>query len=223
MAFRNMSPIIFIINLSGFVFRSLLKMHHLFTQRAGLIFSTYQVAFIHNSDVTVGYSYIYGPWTDDEIFGRISRSIDENGFRYCRVLTDCNLTREMQILAHRDLAESLRRLKLIDRYGTPTGKVFHQLKVHGDSAEASNLWSEGQCYLQAYNVFWDTTGHEEQGYSSCFACDSVTVLTDSVDDGKVNVSERRFDHSRWGTVNNLEVSRVIHGTTAKVLRSSGCL
>ena len=165
-------------------------------------------SLIHNSDVTVGYSYIYGPWTDDEIFGRISRSIDENGFRYCRVLTDCNLTREMQILAHRDLAESLRRLKLIDRYGTPTGKVFHQLKVHGDSAEASNLWSEGQCYLQAYNVFWDTTGHEEQGYSSCFACDSVTVLTDSVDDGKVNVSERRFDHSRWGTVNNLEVSRL---------------
>jgi len=162
----------------------------------------------HNKNVTVGYSYVFGPWTNDDIINRIAESIDANGFDYCRVLTDCNLTRDAQLLAHRELAERLLRLGFIDERGNPTGKIFHQLKYHGTPAEAEELWDSGQCFLQVYNVFWDTTGHEEQGFSHCYACDSVTVLADAADDGSVAVSERKFNSSKWGTVTNTQVSKL---------------
>ncbi len=163
---------------------------------------------IRNPDITVGYSYVFGPWSNDDILKRIAQSIDERGFEYCRTLADCNLTREAQLAAHRELAERLFRLGFIDEAGNPTGKIFHQLKYHGSKAEADSVWEDGQCYLQAYNVFWDTTGHEEAGHSFCYACDSVTVLADSADDGSVTAAERKFDSSKWGTVKNTEVSRL---------------
>ena len=163
---------------------------------------------VHNPDITVGYSYVFGPWTNDDILKRIATSIDERGFEYCRTLADCNLTRDAQLTAHRELAERLFRLGFIDAAGNPTGKIFHQLKYHGNKTEADSLWEEGQCYLQTYNVFWDTTGHEENGHSYCYACDSVTVLADSAKDGSVAVAERKFNHQKWGTVKNTEVSRL---------------
>ncbi|MBY0510657.1 MAG: radical SAM protein [Rhodospirillaceae bacterium] len=162
----------------------------------------------HNPDITVGYSYVFGPWTTDDIIQRIATSMDENGFNYCRTLTDCNLSREMQLLAHRELAERLHRLGFVDKAGNPTGRIFHQLKYHGTVAEAEELWDKGQCYLQPYNVFWDTTGHEENGHSYCYACDSVTVLVDSDEDGTVSTSERKFNSSKWGTVKNTDVHRL---------------
>jgi hypothetical protein len=164
----------------------------------------------HNPAITVGYSYVFGPWTNDDILIRIGRSIDSNGFDYCRMLTDCNLSRDAQLLAHRELAERLHRLGYIDSRGTPTGKIFHQLKYHGTKAEAEELWDGGQCFLQTYNVFWDTTGHEENGFSYCYACDSVTVLVDAADDGAVSASERKFNASKWGTVKNTEVSKLFN-------------
>ncbi len=162
----------------------------------------------HNPDVTVGYSYVYGPWTTDDILNRIAASMDENGFEYCRTLTDCNLSREMQLLAHRQLAERLHRLGFVDSNGNPTGRIFHQMKYHGTRAEAEELWDGGQCFLQVYNVFWDTTGHEQLGHSYCYACDSVTVLVDTADDGSISTSERKFNYEKWGTVRNTEVDRL---------------
>ncbi len=162
----------------------------------------------HNPGITVGYSYVAGPWTTDDIIQRIATSLDENGFNYCRMLTDCNLTRDSQLLAHRELAERLFRLGHIDDKGNPTGRIFQQLKYHGTPEEAAELWDLGQCYLQTYNVFWDTTGHEEQGYSYCYPCDSVTVLAEEETDGSVAISERKFNPNKWGTVRNTDVSRL---------------
>lgn len=162
----------------------------------------------HNKDITVGYSYVFGPWTTDDILRRIAASLGDNGFDYCRTLTDCNLSREMQLSAHRELAERLYRLGYVDEHGNPTGRIFHQFKYHGSKAEAEELWDGGQCFLQTYSVFWDTTGHEQNGRSYCYACDSVTVLVDSDETGAVSTSERKFNHEKWGTVPNTEVGRL---------------
>ncbi len=162
----------------------------------------------NNPDVTVGYSYVYGPWTDDDILKRIEESMERHGFDYCRMLTDCNLTRSAQLRAHQDLSERLHRLAYIADDGTPLGRFFHQLKYHGTPEEAEALWEDGQCFLQAYNVFWDTTGHDENGHSYCYACDSITVLAEESTDDRVSAAERRFDHTKWGTVPNTEVERL---------------
>ena len=161
-----------------------------------------------NPEITVGLSYVYGPWTDDDILRRLDATARERGFAYCRLLTDCNLSRGAQLRAHQDLSERLLRLGLIEENGQPTSKIFHQLKYHGQAAEADSLWSEGQCYLQSYNVFWDTTGHEEAGRSHCYPCDSVTVLAEETSEGTVAASERRFNPQRWGTVTNDQVERL---------------
>ncbi len=161
-----------------------------------------------NKDLTVGYSYVYGPWTDDGILRRIDDSMNEHEFSYCRLLTDCNLTRTAQLRAHQALSERLYKLGYIAADGTPRGRFFHQLKYHGTPDEAAALWDEGQCFLQSYNVFWDTTGHEENGKSYCYACDSITVLAEEPTDDAVVASERRFNHARWGTTTNDQVERL---------------
>jgi len=166
---------------------------------------------INAPSVTVGYSYVHGPWTKQSVFDRISQAIDDNGFDYARLLTDCNLTRNSQLLAHENLANILKEKGLVDDKGEPTGKLFHQLKYHGTETEADSLWSDGQCFLQTYNVFWDTTGHEENGYSYCYPCDSVTVLAEEQTDESINVSERRFVPSKWGTYKNTEVENLFKG------------
>lgn len=169
----------------------------------------YLPELLRNSDsITTGFSYVYGPWTTDDIILRIDRATIENGFRYARFLTDCNLTRQSQLAAHMELAERLHRLNLTDASGNPLTRIFHQLKYHGTHEEAHLLWDQGQCFLQTYNVFWDTTGHEEQGYSYCYPCDSVTVLAEEGKDGAVLTSERRFDQYKWGTVTNKDVRRL---------------
>ena len=91
---------------------------------------------------------------------------------------------------------------------SPPHTLFHQLKYHGTQRAANQLWEKGQCYLQIYNVFWDTTGHEKDGYSHCYPCDSVTVLAEEAADKIVKVSERRFNPKKWGLVVNKEVSRL---------------
>ncbi len=163
---------------------------------------------LHNENITVGYSYVYGPWASDDIFQRLSASISENGFDYARLLADCNLTRKAQLRAHEFLAERLFRQGFIREDGSPTGRLFHQLKYHGTPEEAQELWAEGQCYLQLYNVFWDTTGHELNGVSHCYACDSITVLAEEATEEQISASERRFNHEKWGTVTNVEVKKL---------------
>jgi len=54
----------------------------------------------------------------------------------------------------------------------------------------------------------DTTGHEDQGYSSCYPCDSVTVLADEIVDDQGELPERKFNSSKWGTVPNTEVKKL---------------
>ena len=161
---------------------------------------------INNDKTTVGYSYVFGPWTDDDIIVRIAKSIEENNFKYCRMLTDCNLSRNAQLRAHNELSDRLLRLNLIDSKGNPTGKIFHQLKYHGTHKEGIQLWDSGQCYLQSYNVFWDTTGHDEHRKSACYPCDSVTVLTE--EQTSIQASERKFNATKWGTVTNDQVSKL---------------
>ena len=161
---------------------------------------------LDNPNLTVGYSYVFGPWTNDSIFSAVNQATIDNGFDYCRVLVDCNLARTAQLRAHAQLAEQLYKLKLIDEAGNPLGKIFHQLKYHGTESEAGELWESGQCYLQTYNVFWDTTGHDLNGYSHCYPCDSVTVLAEEFSDLSVKASERKFNPEKWGTVTNTRVS-----------------
>jgi organic radical activating enzyme len=161
----------------------------------------------NNPNITLGLSYVYGPWTNNDIIGRIQSAADDWGVEYVRFLTDCNLTREVQLTAHQALATRLFELGIIEEDGTPTGKIFHQLKYHGTKEEADELWNDGQCFLQTFNVFWDTTGHEDNGHSFCYPCDSVTVLAEAPDDGG-SFSERKFNSSVWGTVPNNEVEKL---------------
>jgi hypothetical protein len=165
----------------------------------------------HNPDITLGLSYVYGPWTEDEILSRLESAAQAWGADYVRLLTDCNLSRDIQLRSHQALAERLFALGLIKEDGTPTGHIFHQLKYHGTQQEADDLWDEGQCHLQSFNVFWDTTGHEDAGYSSCYPCDSVTVLAEEItgepgSDGQL--PERKFNSDKWGTVKNTQVQKL---------------
>ena len=162
----------------------------------------------NNPNITVGYSYVVGAWTDDDILRRIDVSMKQNGFNYCRMLTDCNLTRGAQLQAHDALSARLRGLGYLDEQGKPVGRFFHQLKYHGTTDEARELWDQGQCMLQTYNVFWDTTGHEQYGKSYCYACDSITVLAEESSELKVLTSQRRFNYEKWGTVTNDQVERL---------------
>lgn len=164
-----------------------------------------------NPGVTVGYSYVVGSWTTDDVLRRIEASMEEHGYDYCRILTDCNLTRTSQLLAHHAVSQQLLRLGYIDNEGQPIKKFFHQLKYHGTPDQARDLWEEGQCMVQVYNVFWDTTGHEIHGRSHCYACDSITVLAEERSGetaSQVVASERRFNYEKWGTVTNDEVERL---------------
>lgn len=164
----------------------------------------------HNPNVTLGLSYVYGPWTEDEMLLRLEDAADNWGADYVRLLTDCNLSRDMQLRSHQALAERLHRLNLIKDDGTPTGHIFHQLKYHGTQQEADRLWDEGQCHLQSFNVFWDTTGHEDNGWSSCYPCDSVTVLAEEITEQAVDgqLPERKFNSDKWGTVPNTHVEKL---------------
>lgn len=153
---------------------------------------------------TVGLSYVYGPWTDDAILERMDSFAKQMNFDYVRVLTDCNLTRQAQLHAHHSLSEKLLSIGLVDSAGFPTSKTFHQLKYHSTTAEAMEVWDDGQCNLQIYNAFWDTTEHDANGYSYIYPCDSVTVLSENSEKS----SERKFNHEKWGTYKNTEVERL---------------
>ena len=158
-----------------------------------------------DGEQTFGLSYVYGSWTTSDILQRLNSVVDKWGVEYVRLLTDCNLGRNEQLRAHKALSERLFELGIIDEKGISKSKLFHQLKYHGTRKEAEEIWEEGQCYLQSYNVFWDTTGHEENGKSFCYPCDSVTVLAD---DESKNFPARGFEHSKWGTVPNTEVEKL---------------
>lgn len=160
---------------------------------------------IENEKIAFGLSYVYGPWSNDDIMVRISNSIEPWNLTYVRFLTDCNLGRTEQLLSHKQLAERLKRIGVIDDQGMNNGKIFHQLKFHGTKEQAIDLWEEGQCFLQSYNVFWDTTGHEVNGYSHLYPCDSVTVLSDEESGAQ---SARGFDGLKWGTVTNDKVDEL---------------
>jgi hypothetical protein len=160
---------------------------------------------ISSKEIAFGLSYVYGPWSNDDIMLRISEVIEPWSLSYVRFLTDCNLGRLEQLLAHKQLAERLHKLKIINDTGLSDGKIFHQLKYHGTKEQAVDLWEDGQCFLQSYNVFWDTTGHESNGISHLYPCDSVTVLSD---DESGTQSARGFDGLKWGTVTNDRVTEL---------------
>ena len=160
---------------------------------------------ILGSDVTFGLSYVYGPWTNNEFLNRLKDTAKNWNVNYVRLLTDCNLGRSEQLKSHNNLSEKLQSLGLIKKDGENKEKFFHQLKFHGTKDEADVLWDEGKCFLQTYNVFWDTTGHETNKKSYCYPCDSVTVLQE---DNTKNEAERKFNPTKWGTVTNDEVERL---------------
>lgn len=159
----------------------------------------------NNNEIAFGLSYVYGSWTSNDILKRIGDVIEPWGLEYVRMLTDCNLGRAEQLNAHKNLAEKLFKLNYINENGEAISKIFHQLKYHGTQNEAEELFSDGKCFLQTYNVFWDTTGHEVNGHSSCYPCDSVTVLAN--DENNI-MSERGFNSEKWGTVKNSDVHKL---------------
>ena len=168
-------------------------------------------AIVNNKEATFGLSYVYGPWTNDDILKRLEEAANEWNACYVRVLTDCNLPRKLQLEAHKDLGERLHKLNFTDSSGQPLGKIFHQLKFHANQKEIGSVWEDNICGLQLYNTFWDTTGHEVDKKSYCFPCDSVTVLEQEGGNGK---AERKFNGSKWGTVFNTEV-KTLYSEKAK--------
>jgi hypothetical protein len=168
-------------------------------------------SILSNEHQTFGLSYVYGPWTDDDIMMRLNIAASAWNASYVRVLTDCNLDRNAQIKAHQDLGERLFRLGFVDKRGNPLAKIFHQLKFHTNEREIGDVWADKICGLQLYNTFWDTTGHETNKKSFCFPCDSVTVLEEGVGGAS---AERRFNSDKWGTVDNTQV-RQLYETRAK--------
>ena len=160
---------------------------------------------ILKSDVTFGLSYVYGAWTSEEFLQRLRDTSINWDVNYVRFLTDCNLGRTEQLKAHKELSNKLRNLNFIDQDGKNIDRFFHQLKFHGTQDEANILWDEGKCFLQTYNVFWDTTGHETNNKSYCYPCDSVTVLEE---ENSNSDAERKFNPSKWGTVTNDEVEKL---------------
>ena len=58
-------------------------------------------------------SYVYGPWTDDDILKEL-RMLLKYGNVNVRVLTDCNLSRNLQLKSHCDLSDKLLSLGYID-------------------------------------------------------------------------------------------------------------
>lgn len=155
-----------------------------------------------------GLSYVWGPWCKPGDLRSLDDKCISMGFDYVRILTDCTLERTSQLEAHRQLSISLLNEGLIDSIGNPTSKVFHQLKFHAESTEADLIWPSGQCFLQTYNVFWDTSGHDERGESYCYPCDSITVLTSMNQDGNITDSSRKFDSTIWGTVTNKNIHKL---------------
>ncbi len=160
---------------------------------------------ILDSDVTFGLSYVYGAWTSEEFLKRLRDTSLKWDVNYVRFLTDCNLGRTEQLKSHKELSKKLRNLNFIDQDGKNIDRFFHQLKFHGTQDEANILWDEGKCFLQTYNVFWDTTGHETNKKSYCYPCDSVTVLEE---ENSNSDAERKFNPSKWGTVTNDEVEKL---------------
>ena len=147
---------------------------------------------------TLGLSYVYGPWSSNSDLKRLNSFAEANSIDYVRALVDCNLARKDQLCSHNVLSEKLLSEGLIDNTGNPTGRIFHQLKYHMEPSDRFDIWDSGQCWLQSYNVFWDTTGHDDNGNSYCFPCDSVTVLTEE----NASYAARGFDGEKWGTVTN---------------------
>lgn len=160
-------------------------------------------SLICNPAVTVGYSYVYGEWTPPGMLERIDSATERYGFAYGRLLVDCNLPKMQQLGMHRKLSENMRANGLLDGQGNPSSRLFHQLKYHGAIDDLDALWNDGQCFLQVYNTFWDTSGHADSGKSHCYPCDSVTVLADESTD-----SARKFDGAKWGTCYNDDVYRL---------------
>ena len=167
-------------------------------------------SIIKNEKQTFGLSYVHGPWTDDGMLTRLDDAAKAWNASYVRTLTDCNLPRQEQLETHQNLAGHLYQLGLIDSEGTPKSKTFQQMKYHGSEHEIGTVWDDKICGLQLYNTFWDTTGHEENGESYCFPCDSVTVLEEGFGGAK---SERRFNGSKWGTVLNTEICSLYKNPT----------
>ena len=154
---------------------------------------------------TIGLSYVMGPWTRKEDIYRLHRYVEGKDFHYCRLLTDCNLPRDMQIQEHDRLRHIINEIEDNSAAKGQKTRLFHQFKYHASNDEVKDTFANGQCLLQSYGVFWDSTGHSQGKQSYCYPCDSVTVLA-SNDTGVVLDSARKFQPSIYGTVKWSDVS-----------------
>ena len=174
---------------------------------------------------TVGLSYVMGPWTKPNDLKRLNKYVDEKDFHYCRLLTDCNLPRDLQLKEHHRLSQIIETLEK-DSSSHKKSKLFHQFKYHAANNELNEVFEAGQCYLQTYGLFWDSTGHSSNKQSYCYPCDSVTVLA-SNDTGMVVDSARKFEPSIYGTVPWNKVSelykKAVHPFFDPREACSGCL
>lgn len=157
----------------------------------------YESSFLDRT--TVGLSYVMGPWTQPDHIFRLNAYVNDHSFHYCRLLTDCNLPRDLQLKEHHRLSEIISGLQSPTSAHEKQSKLFHQLKYHASTSELHETFKDGQCLLQSYGLFWDSTGHSNNKESYCYPCDSVTVLA-SNDTGSVIDSARKFEPSIYGTV-----------------------
>lgn len=148
---------------------------------------------------TVGLSYVIGPWTQHDDIYRLNAYVQAHSFHYCRLLTDCNLPRDLQLNEHHRLSQIISSLESNSSAHDNQSKLFHQFKYHASKSELHETFKSGQCLLQSYGLFWDSTGHSINKQSYCYPCDSVTVLA-SNDNGSVLDSARKFEPSIYGTV-----------------------
>ena len=178
------------------------------------------------SNTTIGLSYVMGPWTEPDDIHRLSDYAAEKDFHYCRLLTDCNLPRDLQLKEHHRLSQIIEKVEEKSASEGERSKLFHQFKYHASQAELADTFKEGQCFLQSYGVFWDSTGHSQNKQSYCYPCDSVTVLA-SNDGGTILDSARKFEPSIYGTVpwNNVSnlYTKPIHAYFDPRESCSGCL
>ena len=98
------------------------------------------------------------------------------------------------------------------------GKFFINLNFMELKKKQRNCGVKVNAICKHITFFWDTTGHETNGKSYCYPCDSVTVLAE---ENTRQQSKRGFDGNIWGTVTNDKVELLYKEKWKKVFGPQG--
>jgi len=153
------------------------------------------------NSITVGMSCVCADSfvSDDMLTRLVDYTNTHKGIEYLRLLADCSLEKSAQ-------EDSIARINYrVGKFGKLAKKIFIQRdKVH--SEDISQILTEDICFMSTYNVFWDTTGHDSEGFSYIYPCDSITVLENTTLAYKD--SQRRFRSDIWGQLSNKNIENI---------------